>query len=442
MSDTKKPHLRLTVLIVLVAAAVVPGILAWLGARIPSEACLTAWVVTWWLGSILYTVVFLIVLWMGWHRLQAHGGTLSAVKAVGLCLVPLFQFYWFFVAIRGLARQLNIALGRKRVWYYRASSGIAEWLCILAIVQIVLAGALVAWSVTSTGGEVFGQGMALSGGVSLAVGFLNFIVKMLVLVFVWQVITAIEALQGLRAVPAAPAPRQDPPAKGEAIVVESLSKSYAMGRSTLQVLRNVSLRMRCGEFVSIVGASGSGKSTLLHLIGLLDRPDKGRILLAGRDVATLSSGGRNLMRSGHIGFVFQFYHLLGELSVFENVLVAMMIERSLITWCLERRRCYQQTGELLEQMGLADRMEHRSKELSGGERQRVAIARALINGPAVLLADEPTGNLDSKTGKQILDVLRKANKQSGQTILMVTHDMSLAEQSDRVLHLRDGRMAE
>ncbi len=195
-----------------------------------------------------------------------------------------------------------------------------------------------------------------------------------------------------------------------------------------------------GKFVAIVGASGSGKSTLLHLVGLLDRPDKGTIRLEGTDVSELSSGQRNRMRCRHVGFVFQFYHLLGELNVLENVVLPQMVDVPPTAWLRSRSVARQRARELLASLGLADRMKHKPKELSGGERQRVAIARAMMNRPKVLLADEPTGNLDSRTGKQIMEVLLKANREQGQTILMVTHDQSLAAQAHQVLHLRDGKM--
>jgi len=196
-----------------------------------------------------------------------------------------------------------------------------------------------------------------------------------------------------------------------------------------------------GQFAAIVGASGSGKSTLLHLVGLLDRPDKGGIRLDGADASGLSARQRNHIRCRDVGFVFQFYHLLPELNVLENTLLPAKVEYSLPAWMKNRRRLTNQATGVLERLGLKERLRHRSSELSGGERQRVAIARALMNHPKVLLADEPTGNLDSKTGKQILDVLQEFHK-SGQTILMVTHDASIAAQADRVLHIRDGRLVD
>ena len=227
-----------------------------------------------------------------------------------------------------------------------------------------------------------------------------------------------------------------------AIQVQGLHKSYRMGRSDIHVLRGVNLTVRKGEFVCVVGASGSGKSTLLHLIGLLDRPDRGTVLLNGADAASLSPRARNRIRCRDVGFVFQFYHLLPELTVLENVLLPGKVDVSTLGWfpCRAARR--KNAMGILDQMGLADRLKHRPKELSGGERQRVAIARALINSPKIVLADEPTGNLDSKTGKTIMDILEQFNRRTGQTLLMVTHDASLAQRANRILHLTDGRLSE
>jgi lipoprotein-releasing system ATP-binding protein len=228
------------------------------------------------------------------------------------------------------------------------------------------------------------------------------------------------------------------PAPG--IEVHGLHKSYKLGRTHLHVLRGVSFSIQSNEFVAVVGASGSGKSTLLHLVGLLDRMDKGTVKLDGVDVASLSRGKRNRMRCRDVGFVFQFYHLLPELSVLENTLLPAKVDESVLGWIRHRGERRAAAIEMLERVGLSERMKHRPKELSGGERQRVAIARALMNRPKFLLADEPTGNLDSRTGKQILEVLRTASRDIGQTVVMVTHDVALAAAADRVLHLRDGKL--
>ncbi len=228
------------------------------------------------------------------------------------------------------------------------------------------------------------------------------------------------------------------PAPG--IEVHGLHKSYKLGRTHLHVLRGVSFSIQPNEFVAVVGASGSGKSTLLHLVGLLDRMDKGAVKLDGVDVATLSRGKRNRTRCRDVGFVFQFYHLLPELNVLENALLPAKVDESVLGWIRHRGERRAAAIEMLERVGLSERMKHRPKELSGGERQRVAIARALMNRPKFLLADEPTGNLDSRTGKQILQVLRTASQDIGQTVVMVTHDAALAAEADRVLHLRDGKL--
>jgi len=227
-----------------------------------------------------------------------------------------------------------------------------------------------------------------------------------------------------------------------AIQTRGVHKSYRMGRVRLHVLRGVSFSVERGQFAAIVGASGSGKSTLLHVVGLLDRPDRGQVHLEQQDVTQLSPRRRSAMRCRDVGFVFQFYHLLEELGVLENTLLPAKVDCSLRRWFAVHRQRETEARELLDRLGLGERLRHRPRELSGGERQRVAIARALINRPKVLLADEPTGNLDSTTGKRIMDVLDEFHRSRGQTILMVTHDSSLAERAERVLHLKDGRLGE
>ncbi len=225
------------------------------------------------------------------------------------------------------------------------------------------------------------------------------------------------------------------------IHVQKLAKSYRMGPAEVKVLRGLSLTVERGEFLAVVGSSGSGKSTLLHLVGLLDEPDAGSIVLDGREMTTLSARQRVRMRRQDIGFVFQFYHLLPELNVLQNVQIAQMTGTSTLDWLLGGRvQARAQAVELLELMGLGERLKHRPGELSGGERQRVAIARALVNRPQLLLADEPTGNLDRRTGEAILQVLRDFHTRHGQTTVMVTHDPALAEQADRIVHLQDGRL--
>jgi lipoprotein-releasing system ATP-binding protein len=220
---------------------------------------------------------------------------------------------------------------------------------------------------------------------------------------------------------------------------EEIYKSYQMGATNVKVLKGVNLTVEKGEFVAIIGASGSGKSTLLHILGALDRPDKGLVRFEGKDLNTFSAGELNRFRNKMIGFVFQFYHLLDELNVLENVYLPAMTSKSVVGWLACRKRTKDRAKELLAQLGLDDRANHKPYQLSGGERQRVAIGRALMNEPELLLADEPTGNLDSTTGNGILDVLEKLNK-VGQTIVMVTHNEGIAKRAGRIIKLVDGKI--
>ena len=220
---------------------------------------------------------------------------------------------------------------------------------------------------------------------------------------------------------------------------ENVHKSYKMGATRVVVLKGVDLAVRQGEFVAVVGASGSGKSTLLHLLGGLDRPDKGRIQFQGRDVNRMGARELNQYRNERVGFVFQFYHLLDELNVLENVVLPAMVSRSVLGWLMARHQARRRGAELLEQLGLQARARHKPYQLSGGERQRVAIGRALMNEPQLLLADEPTGNLDSATGNGILNVLETLNR-AGQTIVLVTHDERVARRAQRIITLVDGRV--
>ncbi len=228
---------------------------------------------------------------------------------------------------------------------------------------------------------------------------------------------------------------------GDSVILraEGLYKSYRMGAAQVRVLKGVELAVKTGEFVAVVGASGSGKSTLLHILGALDKPDKGLVKFEGTPLNRLSSGELNRFRNKMVGFVFQFYHLLDELNVSENVYLPAMVSKSILGWLGCRGRVKRRSRELLRQFGLAERAAHKPYQLSGGERQRVAIARALMNEPRLLLADEPTGNLDSETGNGILNVLEELNR-SGQTIVMVTHDERIARRAGRVITLADGKM--
>jgi ABC-type lipoprotein export system ATPase subunit len=219
----------------------------------------------------------------------------------------------------------------------------------------------------------------------------------------------------------------------------NIHKAYHMGAAQVCVLKGINLEVKAGEFLAVIGASGSGKSTLLHLFGGLDRADQGSVLFKGQDLTRLGLGGLNRFRNRDAGFVFQFYHLLDELNILENVLVPVMAGCSVGAWLSCRAQARSKALTLLERMGLKDRLAHKPYQLSGGERQRVAIARALINNPVLLLADEPTGNLDSATGNSILKVFEQLNR-DGQTIVMVTHDARIAHQATRTIQLVDGKI--
>jgi putative ABC transport system ATP-binding protein len=216
------------------------------------------------------------------------------------------------------------------------------------------------------------------------------------------------------------------------IETEGLTRTYHLGSTEVQALRGVDLQVAPGEFVALTGTSGSGKSTLMHLLGCLDTPTAGTYRLEGRDVSGLSHDERARVRSTRIGFVFQSFNLLPRLSAVDNVALPLLYQGRIPD---AKRRA----ATALVQVGLAHRAGHRPTELSGGERQRVAIARALIAEPALILADEPTGNLDSKTGQEILDLL-EALHASGRTLLLVTHDAGVAARASRVVHMQDGQI--
>ncbi len=217
-------------------------------------------------------------------------------------------------------------------------------------------------------------------------------------------------------------------------------KSYPMGSGRLEVLRGASLSVAKGELVALVGPSGVGKSTFLHILGALDTPDKGQVLYQGEDVFALASSRQDALRNRAFGFVFQFYYLLPEFTALENVLMPAMVGRGVLGWMASRGKLRRKAVELLERMGLGARMNHRPSQLSGGEQQRVAIARALVNDPAVLLCDEPTGNLDEKTSEGILDALWTLNRDAGLTTVIVTHNMDLARRAHRIVRMTDGRV--
>ena len=230
------------------------------------------------------------------------------------------------------------------------------------------------------------------------------------------------------------------PTTATILTAKRLTKLYPVGiGSGLKVLKGASLSIAAGEFLAIMGSSGSGKSTLLHILGALDSPSGGTVHFNGQDVFKQSNSARDRLRCESFGFVYQFYHLLPELSVLENAIFPQMIRYSAWKWFKEKRRAKQRCLQILEKVGLQDRLKHKPNELSGGERQRVAIARALANDPPVLLADEPTGNLDKQTGREVLSLLRDLHG-AGQTIVMVTHDPEVAGAADRVLRLDDGKI--
>ena len=218
------------------------------------------------------------------------------------------------------------------------------------------------------------------------------------------------------------------------IRITDLHKSYYDGESELPVLQGVNLKIYMSELLAIVGASGVGKSTLLHIIGTLDRPTAGSILYDEQDVFTLSDTELARFRNKEIGFVFQFHHLLPEFTALENVAIGALITSS------NNKSVYKEAESLLDYVGLSERLSHYPSQLSGGERQRVAIARSLINQPKVVLADEPTGNLDRRSSDAVLELLWDLNAKSGQTFVIVTHNQELAQQVDRVIQLVDGKV--
>ncbi len=220
----------------------------------------------------------------------------------------------------------------------------------------------------------------------------------------------------------------------------AIEKSYRKGDYKVPVLRGVEVGVRQGEFLSIIGQSGSGKSTLLHLLGLLDTPDVGEVLLNGQRIDDLPLRTRDQLRNRVFGFIFQFYHLLPELSLFENVQMPLMIRHSTWEFWKHRNHFRDTARELIHRVGLDHRLKHRPAELSGGELQRAAIARALVAKPEILLADEPTGNLDVRTGREITELLANLNQVEHLTIIMVTHDESIARQAHRRVRLREGRI--
>jgi len=220
----------------------------------------------------------------------------------------------------------------------------------------------------------------------------------------------------------------------------NLHKSYRKNKHVVPVLKGVDLDVYEGEFLSVIGVSGSGKSTMLHLLGTLDKPDDGAIYLENERIDNLPARQRDGLRNRTFGFIFQFYHLLPELTALENTLMPLMITHSALGYWARRGTLRKRAEEILQRVGLGHRLKHKPTELSGGEMQRAAIARALISQPRVLLADEPTGNLDTANGQEIMALLRELNRNDALTIIMVTHNMDLVHDTDRVVRIADGRI--
>ena len=218
------------------------------------------------------------------------------------------------------------------------------------------------------------------------------------------------------------------------IQVDNLRRQYGQGEARVVALNDVSLTIDQGAFVAVMGSSGSGKSTLLHLLGGVDKPDAGRVIIDGTDLYTLSETELTVFRRRRIGLIYQFFNLVPELTVEENILLPQLLDG--------KAGDQQQLEELLAATGLSDRRRHLPSQLSGGQQQRVAIARALVNRPALVLADEPTGNLDTRNGHEVMQLLRLANRDMGQTLVLITHDERIARQADRVLTIEDGRIVD
>ena len=218
----------------------------------------------------------------------------------------------------------------------------------------------------------------------------------------------------------------------EILRVENLSKVYGKGDSKVVAIENISFSIQKGEFVAIVGASGSGKSTLLHLIGGVDRPTSGKVFIDGKDIYQMNDDNLAIFRRRQVGLIYQFYNLIPILNVEENITLPCDLDGKKVN--------RQKLNELLKTLGLEERKNHLPNELSGGQQQRVAIGRALINNPSIILADEPTGNLDSKAGEKIVNLLKKSNKEYNQTIIMITHNIEIAKIADRIIKIEDGKI--
>lgn len=225
-------------------------------------------------------------------------------------------------------------------------------------------------------------------------------------------------------------------AKKTVIELQDVWKIYKIGDITLEVLKGINLSVEENEFVVIAGPSGSGKSTLMNQVGVLDIPTKGKILLEGKDIAKLSESDLAQLRGKKIGFIFQQFNLIPTLTALENVILPTIFQN------VPKEERLIKAKSLLAQVGLADRMNHRPNELSGGQQQRVAIARALVNNPGIILADEPTGNLDSKSGQQVMDLLAKLHREQKKTVILITHDVELVKYAQKVVYIKDGQIVE
>ena len=226
------------------------------------------------------------------------------------------------------------------------------------------------------------------------------------------------------------------PAEHTVLATEGLWKEFRSGEETISVLRGIDLRIRRGEMIAVMGTSGVGKTTLLQVLGALDRPSRGRVVYGEKDVFSLDKASLARLRNESIGFVFQFHHLLGEFTALENTMMPALIGG------IERERGHSRAETLLKEVGLSNRLNHKPGELSGGEQQRVAVARALMNEPDLILADEPTGNLDERTGEEIHELLRHLNREKAASFLIATHNPRLAKRMDRVMRIADGRITE
>jgi len=229
---------------------------------------------------------------------------------------------------------------------------------------------------------------------------------------------------------------QSSASSNEVLVATDISRQYSQGDLSVDVLESLSLTIKRGDRIGIVGASGSGKSTLLHLLGGLDKPTSGKVVIAGQDLSKLSQRARGALRNKHVGFVYQFHHLLPEFTALENVSMPLLIRKNAVAHANEK------AAHLLARVGLGDRQRHKPSELSGGERQRAAIARALVNDPQVVLADEPTGNLDEGTADKVYELLLELNQEFATSFLIVTHDTKLAARMDTVLTLTHGTLSD